>query len=202
MALLMAVYRMWFFFFFFQAEDGIRDFHVTGVQTCALPISVEVVRDYEQTIFDELDLYREAANASLLKRNFHDSPVLYVPKIYWDWSRHKAMVMERISGIPVTDIQAFRAQGTALKKLAKRGVEVFFAQVFRDSFFHADMHPGNIFVAHGSPDEPQYIAIDFGIVGSLTPEDQTYLARNLMAFFKRDYRRVAQLHIDSGWVPP
>src|SRR5690606_34645561 len=162
----------------------------------------EVVRDDEQTIFDELDLYREAANASLLKRNFQDSPVLYVPKFYWDLRRHKILVMERISGIPVTDIQALRAQGTDMKKLAERGVEVFFAQVFRDSFFHADMHPGNIFVAHGSPDEPQYIAIDFGIVGSLTPEDQTYLARNLMAFFKRDYRRVAQLHIDSGWVPP
>ena len=110
--------------------------------------------------------------------------------------------MERISGIPVTVLQGLRDQGTDMKKLAERGVGVFFAQVFRDSFFHADMHPGNIFVAHGSPDEPQYIAIDFGIVGSLTPEDQTYLARNLMAFFKRDYRRVAQLHIDSGWVPP
>lgn len=163
---------------------------------------VEVVRDYEQTIFDELDLYREAANASLLRRNFLDSPSLYVPKIHWDWCRHKVLVMERINGIPVTDLQALREQGTDMKKLAERGVEIFFAQVFRDSFFHADMHPGNIFVAHGTPRDPQYIAIDFGIVGSLTPEDQTYLARNLMAFFKRDYRRVAQLHIDSGWVPP
>ncbi|EZQ17857.1 ubiquinone biosynthesis regulatory protein kinase UbiB [Pseudomonas sp. G11-1] len=163
---------------------------------------VEVVRDYEQTIFDELDLYREAANASLLRRNFLGSPVLYVPTIYWDWCRHKVLVMERISGIPVTDIDALRAQGTDMKKLAERGVEVFFSQVFRDSFFHADMHPGNIFVSRHQPQEPQYIAIDFGIVGSLTPEDQTYLARNLMAFFKRDYRRVAQLHIDSGWVPP
>lgn len=163
---------------------------------------VEVVRDYEQTIFDELDLYREAANASLLRRNFQDSQVLYVPKIYWDWCRHKVLVMERISGIPVTDIEALKAQGTDMKKLAERGVEVFFTQVFRDCFFHADMHPGNIFVSRARPQEPQYIAIDFGIVGSLTPEDQTYLARNLMAFFKRDYRRVAQLHIDSGWVPP
>ena len=162
---------------------------------------VEVVRDYEQTIFDELDLYREAANASLLRRNFLGSPVLYVPTIYWDWCRHKVLVMERISGIPVTDIEALRAQGTDMKKLAERGVEVFFSQVFRDSFFHADMHPGNIFVSRDNPQEPQYIAIDFGIVGSLTPEDQTYLARNLMAFFKRDYRKVAQLHIDSGWVP-
>ena len=163
---------------------------------------VEVVRDYEQTIFDELDLYREAANASLLRRNFQDSSTLYVPKIYWDWCRHKVLVMERISGIPVTDIEALKAQGTDMKKLAERGVEVFFTQVFRDCFFHADMHPGNIFVSRSRPQEPQYIAIDFGIVGSLTPEDQTYLARNLMAFFKRDYRRVAQLHIDSGWVPP
>ncbi|NLY56928.1 MAG: ubiquinone biosynthesis regulatory protein kinase UbiB, partial [Gammaproteobacteria bacterium] len=141
-------------------------------------------------------------NASLLRRNFEGSSVLYVPKIYWDWCRHKVLVMGLIKGIPVTDIDTLKAQGTDMKKLAERGVEVFFAQVFRDSFFHADMHPGNIFVAHGRPDDPQYIAIDFGIVGSLTPEDQTYLARNLMAFFKRDYRRVAQLHIDSGWVPP
>jgi len=125
-----------------------------------------------------------------------------VPKIYWDWCRHKVLVMERISGIPVTDIEALKAQGTDMKKLAERGVEVFFTQVFRDCFFHADMHPGNIFVSRDRAREPQYIAIDFGIVGSLTPEDQTYLARNLIAFFKRDYRRVAQLHIDSGWVPP
>ncbi|MEJ6656847.1 MAG: ubiquinone biosynthesis regulatory protein kinase UbiB [Pseudomonas sp.] len=163
---------------------------------------VEVVRDYEQTIFDELDLYREAANASLLRRNFLGSPVLYVPVIHWDWCRHKVLVMERISGIPVTDIDALHDAGIDMKKLAERGVEVFFTQVFRDCFFHADMHPGNIFVSRSHPQEPQYIAIDFGIVGSLTPEDQTYLARNLMAFFKRDYRRVAQLHIDSGWVPP
>ena len=139
---------------------------------------VEVVQDYEQTIFDELDLYREAANASLLRRNFQDSNILYVPKIYWDWCRRKVLVMERIVGIPVTDIEALKAQGTDMKLLAERGVEVFFSQVFRDSFFHADMHPGNIFVSHDNPRRPQYIAIDFGIVGSLTPEDQTYLARN------------------------
>ncbi|AQZ93901.1 ubiquinone biosynthesis regulatory protein kinase UbiB [Halopseudomonas phragmitis] len=162
---------------------------------------VEVVSDYEKTIFDELDLLREAANASQLRRNFEDSPLLYVPRIYWDWCRHKVLVMERITGIPVTDLEALADQRTDMRKLAERGVEIFFTQVFRDSFFHADMHPGNIFVAHKHPWEPQYIAIDFGIVGSLTPEDQTYLARNLMAFFKRDYRRVAQLHIDSGWVP-
>lgn len=162
---------------------------------------VEVVRDYENTIFDELDLHREAANASQLRRNFEDSPLLYVPKVYWDWCRHKVMVMERISGLAVTDMPALLDQRTDMKKLAERGVEIFFTQVFRDSFFHADMHPGNIFVSRSHPWEPQYIAIDFGIVGSLTPEDQNYLARNLMAFFKRDYRRVAQLHIDSGWVP-
>ena len=162
---------------------------------------VEVVSDYEKTIFDELDLLREAANASQLRRNFADSPLLYVPQVYWDWCRHKVLVMERIDGIQVTDLEALHDQRTDMKKLAERGVEIFFTQVFRDSFFHADMHPGNIFVARKHPWEPQYIAIDFGIVGSLTPEDQDYLARNLMAFFQRDYRRVAQLHIDSGWVP-
>ncbi|SDU28054.1 ubiquinone biosynthesis regulatory protein kinase UbiB [Halopseudomonas salegens] len=162
---------------------------------------VEVVSDYEKTIFDELDLLREAANASQLRRNFADSPLLYVPQVYWDWCRHKVLVMERIDGIQVTDMAALQDQRTDMKKLAERGVEIFFTQVFRDSFFHADMHPGNIFVARKHPWEPQYIAIDFGIVGSLNPEDQDYLARNLMAFFQRDYRRVAQLHIDSGWVP-
>ena len=162
---------------------------------------VEVVEDYERTIFDELDLHREAANASQLRRNFEGSESLYIPKVYWDWCRHKVLVMERISGIPVTDLDALADQRTDMKKLAERGVEIFFTQVFRDSFFHADMHPGNIFISRAHPWEPQYIAIDFGIVGSLTPEDQSYLARNLMAFFKRDYRRVAQLHIDSGWIP-
>jgi len=162
---------------------------------------VEVVSDYQNTIFDELDLYREAANASQLRRNFEDSPLLYIPKIYWDWSRHKVLVMERINGLPITDMASLLDQRTDMKKLAERGVEIFFTQVFRDSFFHADMHPGNIFVSRSHPWEPQYLAVDFGIVGSLTPEDQNYLARNLMAFFKRDYRQVAQLHIDSGWVP-
>src|SRR5690606_30896042 len=140
--------------------------------------------------------------ASLLRRNFQDSPVLYVPKIYWDWCRHKVLVMERIVGIPVTDIDALKAQGTDMKKLAERGVEVFFSQVFRDSFFHADMHPGNIFVSHEHPEQPKYIAIDFGIVGSLTPEVQRHVARHVMPFFGGDYRRVAQLHVASGWVPP
>ncbi len=162
---------------------------------------MEVVEDYEKTIYDELDLLREAANASQLRRNFEASPLLYVPQIHWPLCRHKVLVMERIYGIPVTDLNALAAQRTDMKKLAERGVEIFFTQVFRDSFFHADMHPGNIFVSTRTPWEPQYIAIDCGIVGSLTAEDQDYLARNLLAFFKRDYRKVAQLHIDSGWVP-
>ncbi len=161
----------------------------------------EVVSDYEKTIYDELDLLREAGNASQLRRNFTDSPLLYVPQIYWEWSRPKVLVMERIYGVAVTDMATLTDQGTDLKKLAERGVEIFFTQVFRDSFFHADMHPGNIFVSTRTPWDPQYIAIDCGIIGSLTPEDQDYLARNLLAFFKRDYRKVAQLHIDSGWVP-
>src|SRR5476651_381859 len=162
---------------------------------------VDVVLDYEKTIYDELDLLREAANASQLKRNFEGSQLLYVPQVYWDWCRPKVLVMERIYGVQVTDLATLADQRTDMKMLAERGVEIFFTQVFRDSFFHADMHPGNIFVSTVNPWSPQYIAIDCGIVGSLTPEDQDYLARNLFAFFKRDYRRVAQLHIDSGWVP-
>ena len=162
---------------------------------------VDVVSDYEKTIYDELDLLREAANSSQLRRNFEDSQLLYVPQVYWDWCRPKVLVMERIYGVQVNDLATLADQRTDMKLLAERGVEIFFTQVFRDSFFHADMHPGNIFVSTVNPWDPQYIAIDCGIVGSLTPEDQDYLARNLFAFFKRDYRRVAQLHIDSGWVP-
>ncbi|CAM3540207.1 ubiquinone biosynthesis regulatory protein kinase UbiB [Parendozoicomonas haliclonae] len=162
---------------------------------------VEVVADYESTILDELNLQREAANASQLRRNFLDSHLLYIPKVYWDYCREKVMVMERIDGVPVTNIDELREQGTNMKLLAERGVETFFTQVFRDSFFHADMHPGNIFISRKNPEDPQYIGIDCGIVGSLTPEDQSYLARNLLAFFRRDYRLVAKLHIDSGWVP-
>ncbi|GAB7530951.1 ubiquinone biosynthesis regulatory protein kinase UbiB [Pseudomonas sp. 3A(2025)] len=162
---------------------------------------VQVVSDYEKTIYDELDLLREAANSSQLRRNFEGSDLLYVPQVYWDWCRPKVLVMERIYGVQVTDLATLADQRTDMKLLAERGVEIFFTQVFRDSFFHADMHPGNIFVSTVTPWAPQYIAIDCGIVGSLTPQDQDYLARNLFAFFKRDYRRVAQLHIDSGWVP-
>lgn len=162
---------------------------------------VEVVGDYEKTIYDELDLQREAANASQLGRNFAGSKILYVPKVYWPLCRRQVLVMERVYGLPVTDIEALKDQGTDLKKLAERGVETFFTQVFRDSFFHADMHPGNMFISTKTPWDPQYISIDFGIIGTLTAQDQDYLARNLLAFFKRDYHKVAQLHIDSGWVP-
>ena len=157
----------------------------------------EVVAEYEKTILDELDLLREAANASQLRRNFQDSPLLYVPEVYWPFCRRQVMVMERIYGIPISDVEELKRQGVDLKKLAERGVEIFFTQVFSHSFFHADMHPGNIFV---SP-EGRYIAVDFGIMGTLSPVDQRYLAENFVAFFKRDYRRVAELHVQSGWVP-
>lgn len=162
---------------------------------------VEVVQEYEKTIVDELDLLREAANGIQLKRNFEDSKSLYIPEIYSDYCAKKVMVMERISGIPVSDVDALITQNTDMKKLAERGVEVFFTQVFRDSFFHADMHPGNIFVSREAPRDPQYIAIDYGIVGTLNRDDKRYLAENFIAFFNRDYRKVAELHVDSGWVP-
>lgn len=158
---------------------------------------VEIVSEYEKTIFDELDLMREAASASQLKRNFQNSTLLYVPDIYWPLTRSNVMVMERISGIPVSNVDELRRNNVDLKKLAEAGVEIFFTQVFRDSFFHADMHPGNIFVTH----DGKYIAIDFGIMGTLSPEDQRYLAENFLAFFRRDYYRVAELHVESGWVP-
>ncbi len=161
----------------------------------------EVVQEYRKTILDELDLQREAANAIQLRRNFDGSDSLYIPFVYSDHSRSNVMVMERIYGIPVSDIGALQAQGTDMELLAKRGVEVFFTQVFRDSFFHADMHPGNIFVSRETPANPKYIGIDCGIVGTLNAEDKRYLAENFVAFFNRDYKKVAQLHVDSGWVP-
>jgi ubiquinone biosynthesis protein len=163
---------------------------------------IEVVAEFEKTIFDELDLVREAANATQLRRNFEGSPALYVPEVHWEYTRERVLCLERISGIPVANIDELRDIGVDFKVLAARGVEVFFTQVFRDNFFHADMHPGNIFVSRSHPHDPQYIAVDFGIVGSLTDEDRHYLAGNFLAFFSRDYRRVAQLHVDSGWVPP
>ncbi|WP_369601197.1 ubiquinone biosynthesis regulatory protein kinase UbiB [Hahella sp. SMD15-11] len=163
---------------------------------------VEVVDDYHHTIMDELDMQREAANTSQIRRNFEQSDLIYLPRIYWDYTRPQVLVMERIHGIPISDVTALRARGVDMKVLAERGVEIFFTQVFRDSFFHADMHPGNIFVDATLPERPRYIAIDCGIVGTLDDDDLNYLARNLLAFFRRDYRQVAQLHVESGWVPP
>ena len=158
----------------------------------------EVVDEFKKTLLDELDLMREAANASQLRRNFLDSALLYVPEVHWEYTRRDVMVMERIHGIPISQIDRLRDANIDLKTLSEHGVEIFFTQVFRDSFFHADMHPGNIFVS----DTGQYIAVDFGIMGSLNATDQRYLAENFLAFFNRDYRRVAQLHVDSGWVGP
>lgn len=162
---------------------------------------IEVVNDYQHTILNELDLRLEASNTMKLRDHWEDSNLLYVPKIYWDYCHTKILVMERIYGIPISDIDALNASGIDMQTLSERGVEIFFTQVFRDSFFHADMHPGNIFVDATNPEQPKYIAIDCGIMGSLTTQDQRYLAENFLAFFNRDYRMVAQLHIESGWIP-
>jgi ubiquinone biosynthesis protein len=163
---------------------------------------VEVVAEYEKTTLDELDLLREAANAAQLRRNFEGSTRLYVPEVYWDYCRKNVLVMERIHGVPIADMDTLQKHNTNLKRLADHGVYLFFTQVFRHNFFHADMHPGNIFVDITNPDYPRYIAVDFGIVGTLNTRDQYYLAENFLAFFNRDYYRVAKLHLDSGWVPP
>ncbi len=163
---------------------------------------LEVVDEYEHTILDELDLMREAANAAQLKRNFQASDMLYVPEIYWDYCRPEVLVQERIFGTPISDMDTLREAGTNIQVLAENGVEIFFTQVFRHNFFHADMHPGNIFVLHHDPERPKYAAVDFGIVGTLSPDDQRYLAENFLAFFDRNYHRIAKLHLDSGWVPP
>ncbi len=157
----------------------------------------EVVAEFARHLEDELDLMREASNASQLRRNFERSPLLLVPEVYWDYCSTEVMVMQRMSGTPVSQVAALRAQGVDIKKLARAGVEIFFTQVFRDGFFHADMHPGNIFVTP----EGRYIALDFGIMGTLTEVDKNYLAQNFLAFFRRDYRRVAEAHIESGWAP-
>lgn len=162
---------------------------------------VQVVSDYRMTILDELDLMREAANTALIRRNFEDSAICYVPQIYWDYTRRNVMVEERIYGIPISRVDIFKEKKVNMEKLAERGVEIFFTQVFDHSFFHADMHPGNVFVDISDPENPVYKAIDFGIVGTLDPESQAYLAQNLIAFFDRDYRAVAELHVESGWVP-
>ena len=161
----------------------------------------EVVEEFRKILHDELDLTREAANASQLRRNFDNSPLLRVPEMFWDYCRENVLVMERMGGVPVSRIDALRAAGVDLKKLSRDGVEIFFTQVFRDGFFHADMHPGNIAVGVEGADLGRYIALDFGIMGTLTDVDRDYLARNFLAFFQRDYRRVAQTHVESGWVP-
>ena len=163
---------------------------------------LEVVREYEKTIIDELDLMREAANAAQLARNFAGSDLLHVPAIYFDYCHVNVIVMERIYGIPISNMRALREAGADIKRLAEKGVEIFFTQVFRHNFFHADMHPGNIFIQVHDPKDPKYAAVDFGIVGTLNPVDQRYLAENFLAFFEQDYHKVAKLHIDSGWVPP
>jgi ubiquinone biosynthesis protein len=158
----------------------------------------EVVTEFEHTIANELDLLHEAANASQLRRNFADGALLIVPEVYWDWCRREVMVMQRIDGFPVNDVPAMVAAGIDIPSLARRGVEIFYTQVFRDGFFHADMHPGNILVAR----DGRYCGVDFGIMGTLSDDDRNYLATNMRAFFERDYRRCAQAHIDAGWVPP
>ena len=158
----------------------------------------EVIAEFEKHLEDELDLIREAANCSQLRRNFRDSPLLMVPEVYWDYCGRDVMVMDRMDGIPVSQIERLRESGVDIPKLAATGVEIFFTQVFRDGFFHADMHPGNILVRAGSE---QYIALDFGIMGTLTEVDKQYLARNFLAFFQRDYKAVALAHLESGWVP-
>ena len=161
-----------------------------------------VVAEFEKTIRDELDLSREAANCSQLRRNFRHSPLLLVPEVHWDWSGSEVMVMERMAGIPIGQVDRLVEAGVDLKRLARAGVELFFTQVFRDGYFHADMHPGNIFVATDSANFGKYIAMDFGIMGTLSERDKSYLAQNFLAFFRRDYHRVATAHLESGWVPP
>ena len=161
----------------------------------------EFVREFETFIFDELDMTREASNASALRNNFAGSKELYVPEIYWPYCKERVLVMERVSGIPISDVQRLREAGVNLERLAKMGIRVFYTQVFRDNLFHADMHPGNILVDVSDPENASYIALDFGIVASLTPKDLYYISENFQALFKRDYFRVAQLHIDAGWVP-
>ena len=161
-----------------------------------------VVAEFEKTLRDELDLTREAANCSQLRRNFEHSPLLLVPAVYWDYCGTDVMVMERMSGIPIGQVDRLREGGIDIPRLARAGVEVFFTQVFRDGYFHGDMHPGNIFVATDPPNHGKYIAVDFGIMGTLSERDQHYLAVNFLAFFRRDYQRVATAHLESGWVPP
>ena len=161
-----------------------------------------LVEDYERVILNELNLLLEAANTATLRRNFANSPLLYAPRIHWDYCHEDVLVMERVHGVPIADVATLKARGTDMRKLAERGVETFFTQVFRHNFFHADMHPGNIFVDVRDPADPRYIAVDCSIIGQLTEADQVYLAKNIAAFFNQDYARVARLHAESGWIPP
>ena len=161
----------------------------------------EVVAEFSKYLYDELDLMREAANCSQLRRNFADSKLLLVPEVFWDHCTTTVMVMDRMRGLPISQKDALVAAGVDLSALSKAGVEIFFTQVFRDGFFHADMHPGNIFVAIDEANRGKYIALDFGIVGTLTDVDKNYLAQNFLAFFRRDYKRVAMAHIEAGWAP-
>ena len=161
----------------------------------------EVVAEFAKYLYDELDLMREAANCSQLRRNFKDSKLLLVPEVYWDQCKTTVMVMERMHGIPINQVDALRAAGIDFSAISRAGVEIFFTQVFQDGFFHADMHPGNIFVAVDEVHHGKYIALDFGIVGTLTDIDKNYLAQNFLAFLQRDYKRVAMAHIEAGWAP-
>ena len=161
-----------------------------------------VVADYERNVFGELNLLLEAANTATLRRNFADSPLLYAPRVHWQHCHEDVFVVERVEGVPIADVAELKARGTDMEKLAARGVETFFTQVFEHNFFHADMHPGNIFIDVSDPADPSYIAVDCAVIGRLTEEDQTYLAKNLVAFFHQDYLSVAKLHVESGWVPP
>ncbi|MFP5405425.1 MAG: ubiquinone biosynthesis regulatory protein kinase UbiB [Gammaproteobacteria bacterium] len=163
---------------------------------------LEVIDEFDMYLHDELDMVREASNATQLRRNFAGSPLLRIPEMYWDWCSTDVLTMERMAGIPIGRIDELIAAGVDLKKLSRDGVEIFFTQVFRHGFFHADMHPGNILVGVKGSDMNRYIALDFGIVGTLSEFDKDYLAQNFLAFFRRDYRRVAELHVESGWVPP
>ncbi|AKC60176.1 ubiquinone biosynthesis regulatory protein kinase UbiB [Blochmannia endosymbiont of Polyrhachis (Hedomyrma) turneri] len=162
---------------------------------------IEIISEYKKTLMCELDLLRESVNTIQLRRNFHESAILYIPKVYTDYCSKEVLVMERVYGIPVSDLHSLEKQGVNMKLLAERGVDIFLTQVFRDSFFHADMHPGNVFVSYEHPDDPQYIGIDCGLVGSLNKKDKYYLAENFIAFLNRDYRKIAELHLDSGWIP-
>ncbi len=161
----------------------------------------EIVQEFQYTIHKELNLELEAASASQLKENFQTSSLLYVPKIHWQFTCKNILAMERIHGVRINDIETLKKHNTNFKMLAENGVEIFFTQLLRDSFFHADMHPGNLFIDISNPNKPKYMAVDFGIMGTLNAQDQRYIGENLLAFFHRDYRRIAELHVESGWVP-